>query len=128
MHCWYVVLFNVFVLNLFIIVVVQLWNVVLSDETLRNVISSVTRNWQSIVLTAILALIIIYHYAIIGYLAFQQHFVFEQDNNNGDDDKIGYVLFVIFYYLFCKNNSISNMLTTYSVVYMRIDSNNLIYV
>ena len=40
-------------------------------------------HFQSIVLTAILALIIIYHYAIIGHLHFPAHFdVGEDDNTN----------------------------------------------
>lgn len=39
---------------------------------------------QSLVLTALLALIIIYHYAIIGYLHFPEHFVVDIDDDEGD--------------------------------------------
>ncbi len=39
-----------------------------------NVINSVLRNYQSILLTTILAVIIIYLYAIIGYLFFADDF------------------------------------------------------
>lgn len=82
----------------------QLWNVVFTVETLKNVIASVTRNFhvcllllhnkrevmltlQSLVLTAVLALIIVYHYAIIGYLQFQHHFVVDME---GDNSNSGY--------------------------------------
>jgi hypothetical protein len=46
--------------------------VIACEETLRNVIRSVTRNWQSIILTGLLALILVYHFSIIGYLFFQR--------------------------------------------------------
>jgi hypothetical protein len=50
---------------------------VASEETLRNVIRSVTRNWQSIILTGLLALILVYNFSIIGYLFFQKDFRLE---------------------------------------------------
>ena len=59
----------------------QLWNIVLSDETLKNVIASVTRSWQSIALTALLALILVFHYAIVGYMRFQQHFDVDDEDD-----------------------------------------------
>lgn len=49
----------------------------MNEETLRNVIRSVTRNWQSIILTGILALILVYHFSIIGYIFFQKDFRLE---------------------------------------------------
>ena len=58
---------------------VLLLHVVYSEETLRNVIRSVTRNGRSIILTAILAVILIYLFSIIGYLFFRDDFVMEID-------------------------------------------------
>lgn len=54
------------------ILLFKLFDIVSSDETLRNVISSVTRNWQSIIMTGLLALILVYLFSIIGYLFFQK--------------------------------------------------------
>uniref|UniRef100_A0A914NCG9 Ion transport domain-containing protein n=1 Tax=Meloidogyne incognita TaxID=6306 RepID=A0A914NCG9_MELIC len=54
-----------------------LFDVIACEETLQNVIRSVTRNWQSIFLTGLLALILVYHFSIIGYLFFQRDFRLE---------------------------------------------------
>ncbi|KAH7730957.1 ITR-1 protein [Aphelenchoides avenae] len=54
-----------------------LFDVVANDETLRNVIRSVTRNWQSIILTGLLGLILVYHFSIIGFVFFQKDFALE---------------------------------------------------
>ncbi|KAI6214303.1 Inositol 1,4,5-trisphosphate receptor [Aphelenchoides besseyi] len=56
---------------------ILLFDIVASEETLRNVIRSVTRNWQSIILTGILALILVYHFSIVGYIFFQKDFRLE---------------------------------------------------
>ncbi|KAF7262478.1 hypothetical protein EG68_00315 [Paragonimus skrjabini miyazakii] len=56
---------------------VVLLDVVNREETLLNVIRSVTKNGQSILLTAILALVIIYIYALLGYVYFKDDFVLE---------------------------------------------------
>jgi hypothetical protein len=58
---------------------VLLLDVVTREETLRNVIKSVTRNWRSIVLTGILALIEVYIFAIVGFLLFSADYVQERD-------------------------------------------------
>ena len=47
---------------------------VFREETLLNVIRSVTRNSRSIVLTAVLALILFYMFSIIGYFSFMSLF------------------------------------------------------
>ena len=47
------------------------------EETLWNVIKSVTKNGRSIILTAVLAVIIIYLFSIIGYMCFQDDFLME---------------------------------------------------
>jgi hypothetical protein len=44
------------------------------EETLLNVIRSVTRNGRSIVLTAVLALILVFMFSIIGYFSFMSLF------------------------------------------------------
>ncbi|VDM97439.1 unnamed protein product [Thelazia callipaeda] len=47
-------------------------DIIASEETLRNVIRSVTRNWRSIIMTGLLAVILVYHFSIVGYLYFQK--------------------------------------------------------
>uniref|UniRef100_A0A0N5C5P1 Inositol 1,4,5-trisphosphate receptor n=1 Tax=Strongyloides papillosus TaxID=174720 RepID=A0A0N5C5P1_STREA len=56
-----------------------LFDIVATDETLRNVIRSVTRNWHSIILTGMLALILVYQFSIVGYSFFQKDFKLEID-------------------------------------------------
>ncbi|CAH1265900.1 ITPR1 [Branchiostoma lanceolatum] len=58
---------------------VLLLDVVYREETLLNVIRSVTRNGRSIVLTAVLAVILIYLFSIIGYLFFEDDFLVDVD-------------------------------------------------
>lgn len=53
----------------------QLLDIVKRYDTLLNVLKSVTRNYKSILLTAILALVLIYLYSIMGYLFFPQDFL-----------------------------------------------------
>jgi hypothetical protein len=72
MHFWYVGEFRELLAPR--ISILQLWHIVITDETLRNVIQSVTRSWMSIVMTAILAVIILYHFAIVGYVHFGDDF------------------------------------------------------
>ncbi|KAK0400335.1 hypothetical protein QR680_003453 [Steinernema hermaphroditum] len=62
-----------------------LFDIVASEETLRNVIRSVTRNWQSIILTGLLALILVFHFSIIGYLFFQRDFRMSVDKLADDE-------------------------------------------
>ena len=52
----------------------QLFDVVYREETLFNVIQSVTKNGRSILLTAVLAVILIYLFSIVGFMFFQQDF------------------------------------------------------
>lgn len=58
------------------------------EETLLNVIRSVTRNGWSIVLTAALALILVYLFSIIGYMFFKNDFVVDVSDNDIDWGKI----------------------------------------
>lgn len=66
----------------------QLFDVVYREETLLNVIRSVTRNGRSIILTAVLALILVYMFSIIGYIFFKDDFIVSVD-----DDLIGEIYF-----------------------------------
>ncbi|KAL0130576.1 hypothetical protein PUN28_002308 [Cardiocondyla obscurior] len=58
---------------------VLLFDVVYREETLINVIKSVTRNGRSIILTAVLALILVYIFSIIGYMFFKDDFLVPVD-------------------------------------------------
>lgn len=57
----------------------KLFDLVYREETLLNVIKSVTRNGRSIILTAVLALILVYLFSIVGYLFFKDDFILEVD-------------------------------------------------
>jgi hypothetical protein len=54
---------------------VLLLDIVFREETLLNVIRSVTKNGRSILLTAILAIILVYMFSIIGYVMFRDDFL-----------------------------------------------------
>uniref|UniRef100_A0AAR2IJA1 Inositol 1,4,5-trisphosphate receptor n=1 Tax=Pygocentrus nattereri TaxID=42514 RepID=A0AAR2IJA1_PYGNA len=65
-----------------------LFDLVNREETLLNVIKSVTRNGRSIVLTAVLGLILVYLFSIVGYIFFKDDFILEVDripNSTLDD-------------------------------------------
>ena len=53
----------------------QLIDIVKRFETLQNVLLSVTKNIQSILLIAVLAIILIYLYSILGYMFFSNDFM-----------------------------------------------------
>lgn len=69
--------------KLFYIVYLQLFDVVYREETLLNVIRSVTRNGRSIILTAVLALILVYMFSIIGYMFFKEDFIVSVKKKTG---------------------------------------------
>lgn len=52
------------------------------EETLLNVIRSVTRNGRSIILTAVLAIILVYMFSIIGYIFFKDDFLVPVDKDS----------------------------------------------
>lgn len=62
----------------------KLFDLVYREETLLNVIKSVTRNGRSIILTAVLALILVYLFSIVGYLFFKDDFLLEVDRLPND--------------------------------------------
>jgi len=53
---------------------VLLFDFIIREETLLNVIRSVTRNVRSLMLTALLAIVLVYMFSIVGYLFLQQDF------------------------------------------------------
>ncbi|XP_047516588.1 inositol 1,4,5-trisphosphate receptor isoform X1 [Pieris napi] len=65
---------------------VLLLDIVYREETLLNVMRSVTRNGRSILLTAVLALVLIYMFSIVGYMFFRDHFLVTVDRLDDDDD------------------------------------------
>ncbi|KAK3929989.1 Inositol 1,4,5-trisphosphate receptor [Frankliniella fusca] len=64
---------------------VLLLDVVYREDTLINVIRSVTRNGRSIILTAVLALILVYMFSIIGYMFFRDDFLVSVDSDLGGE-------------------------------------------
>ncbi|XP_037540503.1 inositol 1,4,5-trisphosphate receptor type 3 [Nematolebias whitei] len=58
---------------------ILLFDLIYREETLFNVIKSVTRNGRSILLTALLALILVYLFSIVGFLFLKEDFIMEVD-------------------------------------------------
>ncbi|XP_067095628.1 inositol 1,4,5-trisphosphate receptor type 3 isoform X3 [Osmerus mordax] len=58
---------------------ILLFDLIYREETLFNVIKSVTRNGRSILLTALLALILVYLFSIVGFLCLKNDFIMEVD-------------------------------------------------
>ncbi|KTF77183.1 hypothetical protein cypCar_00005524, partial [Cyprinus carpio] len=58
---------------------ILLFDLVRREETLLNVIRSVTKNGRSIFLTAVLAIILVYLFSIVGFLFFKDDFLMEVD-------------------------------------------------
>ncbi|CAL4061721.1 unnamed protein product, partial [Meganyctiphanes norvegica] len=61
---------------------ILLFDVVYREETLLNVMRSVTRNGWSIILTAALALILVYMFSIIGYMFFRDDFIVDVNDEH----------------------------------------------
>uniref|UniRef100_A0AAY4DE77 Inositol 1,4,5-trisphosphate receptor n=1 Tax=Denticeps clupeoides TaxID=299321 RepID=A0AAY4DE77_9TELE len=59
---------------------ILLFDLIYREETLFNVIKSVTRNGRSILLTALLALILVYLFSIVGFLCLRNDFIMEVDH------------------------------------------------
>ena len=58
---------------------VLLFDVISREETLLNVIRSVTKNFRSIFFTAFLAIILVYLFSIVGFVFFQDDFIIEAE-------------------------------------------------
>ena len=52
----------------------QLFDVIVRDELLQNVIRSMTRNGRALLMTAALGLILIYTFSVGGFVFFPSHF------------------------------------------------------
>uniref|UniRef100_A0A8C8RMY9 Inositol 1,4,5-trisphosphate receptor n=1 Tax=Pelusios castaneus TaxID=367368 RepID=A0A8C8RMY9_9SAUR len=78
-HVAYIVtsILGLFVHELFYSIL--LFDLIYREETLFNVIKSVTRNGRSILLTALLALILVYLFSIVGFLFLKDDFILEVD-------------------------------------------------
>jgi len=64
---------------MFLFYLLQLFDLIYREETLFNVIKSVTRNGRSILLTAVLAIILVYLFSIVGFLFLRNDFIMEVD-------------------------------------------------
>jgi len=76
--CYYDKYFKLMTENV-IDVLLQLFDLIHREEILQNVIKSVTKNIQSLLLTAVLAFILIYFFSIIGFLFFSNDFLLESN-------------------------------------------------
>uniref|UniRef100_A0A8C6JU91 Inositol 1,4,5-trisphosphate receptor n=1 Tax=Melopsittacus undulatus TaxID=13146 RepID=A0A8C6JU91_MELUD len=87
-HVGYIVtsVLGLFVHELFYSIL--LFDLIYREETLFNVIKSVTRNGRSILLTALLALILVYLFSIVGFLFLKDDFILEVDRLP-DNDPLG---------------------------------------
>uniref|UniRef100_A0A673CNX3 Inositol 1,4,5-trisphosphate receptor n=1 Tax=Sphaeramia orbicularis TaxID=375764 RepID=A0A673CNX3_9TELE len=70
-----------------------LFDLVIREETLLNVIKSVTRNGRSIILTAVLAIFLVYFFSIIGFL-------FLKDDFRVEVDRLSFLLTLLCVYVF----------------------------
>ncbi|XP_042540303.1 inositol 1,4,5-trisphosphate receptor type 3 isoform X1 [Dipodomys spectabilis] len=66
---------------------ILLFDLIYREETLFNVIKSVTRNGRSILLTALLALILVYLFSIVGFLFLKDDFILEVDRLPGNHSR-----------------------------------------
>ncbi|KAK7590916.1 hypothetical protein V9T40_002529 [Parthenolecanium corni] len=78
-HIWYIVVCVTALLIHPFWYCILLLDVVYREETLLNVIRSVTRNGRSIILTAVLALILVYIFSVVGYVFFKDDFLMDVD-------------------------------------------------
>ncbi|XP_062854471.1 inositol 1,4,5-trisphosphate receptor type 3 [Trichomycterus rosablanca] len=67
----------------------MLFDLIYREETLFNVIKSVTRNGRSILLTAVLAIILVYLFSIVGFLFLRDDFIMEVDHLSESDSSDG---------------------------------------
>ena len=99
---FFVSIFNIFLLFQLtyqkLNALLQLFDVVYREETLLNVIRSVTRNGRSIILTAVLALILVYMFSIIGYMFFKDDFLV-----NVDEEVVGKLWASLLFYIISYN-------------------------
>ncbi|XP_027017224.1 inositol 1,4,5-trisphosphate receptor type 2 isoform X5 [Tachysurus fulvidraco] len=66
---------------------ILLFDLVRREETLLNVMRSVTKNGRSIFLTAVLAIILVYLFSIVGFLFLKDDFLMEVDRHPALDEQ-----------------------------------------
>uniref|UniRef100_A0A8C0V552 Inositol 1,4,5-trisphosphate receptor n=1 Tax=Cyanistes caeruleus TaxID=156563 RepID=A0A8C0V552_CYACU len=105
-HVGYIVtsVLGLFVHELFYSIL--LFDLIYREETLFNVIKSVTRNGRSILLTALLALILVYLFSIVGFLFLKDDFILEVDRLP-DNDPLGMQRNVETFMESCSSDKIS---------------------
>ncbi|PKU33665.1 inositol -trisphosphate receptor type 3 [Limosa lapponica baueri] len=89
---------------------ILLFDLIYREETLFNVIKSVTRNGRSILLTALLALILVYLFSIVGFLFLKDDFILEVDrlpDSKAKDDPLGMQRNVETFMESCSSDKIS---------------------
>ncbi|NXK16689.1 ITPR3 protein, partial [Arenaria interpres] len=88
---------------------ILLFDLIYREETLFNVIKSVTRNGRSILLTALLALILVYLFSIVGFLFLKDDFILEVDRlpDSKADDPLGMQRNVETFMESCSSDKIS---------------------
>ncbi|NWZ14927.1 ITPR3 protein, partial [Agelaius phoeniceus] len=109
-HVGYIVtsVLGLFVHELFYSIL--LFDLIYREETLFNVIKSVTRNGRSILLTALLALILVYLFSIVGFLFLKDDFILEVDrlpDRKAKDDPLGMQKNVESFMESCSSDKIS---------------------
>ncbi|KAM6998177.1 LOW QUALITY PROTEIN: inositol 1,4,5-trisphosphate-gated calcium channel ITPR3 [Passerculus sandwichensis] len=109
-HVGYIVtsVLGLFVHELFYSIL--LFDLIYREETLFNVIKSVTRNGRSILLTALLALILVYLFSIVGFLFLKDDFILEVDrlpDGKAKDDPLGMQKNVETFMESCSSDKIS---------------------
>ncbi|NWT58938.1 ITPR3 protein, partial [Erythrocercus mccallii] len=109
-HVGYIVtsVLGLFVHELFYSIL--LFDLIYREETLFNVIKSVTRNGRSILLTALLALILVYLFSIVGFLFLKDDFILEVDrlpDSKAKDDPLGMQRNVETFVESCSSDKIS---------------------
>uniref|UniRef100_A0A7M4G0B6 Inositol 1,4,5-trisphosphate receptor n=1 Tax=Crocodylus porosus TaxID=8502 RepID=A0A7M4G0B6_CROPO len=80
---------------------ILLFDLIYREETLFNVIKSVTRNGRSILLTALLALILVYLFSIVGFLFLKDDFIMEVDRLPDNKSKALCLLCLYCVFTFC---------------------------
>lgn len=96
-----------------------MFDVVYREETLLNVIRSVTRNGRSIVLTAVLALILVYMFSIVGFMFFRDDFLVTVDEIDQPETGEQIISLSIINSLFYQIEYLYYIICTY-VLYMHL--------
>jgi len=92
--------------------VCQLLDIIYREETLLNVIRSVTKNGRSILLTAVLGVILVYLFSIVGFVFFRDDFMIEVDALDAIGVKKGqFICFFVCLFLWNEEESVCSVLS-----------------